>query len=130
MNRAIKFRAIKDDISNYNFVYGQLVYDAIGTPRITAIDKSGAGLTFHTCLKNTECQYTGLKDKNGIEIYSGDIMKDKFGAICKIVYVDEFASFKQLSKIGYSPLNQSGIITDNDTVIGNIYQNPELLNIK
>ena len=33
--RIIKFRALKDDMSNCNFVYGELVYDAIGQPRIT-----------------------------------------------------------------------------------------------
>ena len=39
--REIKFRALKDDMSNCNFVYGELVYDAIGQPRITHKDKSG-----------------------------------------------------------------------------------------
>ena len=41
MKREIKFRALKDDMSNCNWIYGQLVYDAIGQPRITEVDKSG-----------------------------------------------------------------------------------------
>lgn len=71
-------------------------------------------------------QFTGLTDKNGREIYEGDVMKDRFGAICQIVYVD-FGGYRQLSKMGYSPLNQAEIISSNDIVIGNIYENPELL---
>lgn len=69
MNREIKFRAMYDHMGG-GWKYGMLIYEG-EVPRIQ-VDGT---MTFATCLKGTEGQYTGLKDKSGKEIYEGDVVR-------------------------------------------------------
>lgn len=74
-------------------------------------------------------QYTGLKDKNGKEIYEGDIITHSNDGMTGIVYWSE-----GLYRFVIDSLNREEIIADlcdydyNPEVIGNIYENKELLN--
>ena len=89
-------------------------------------------------IKNVELlQFTGLKDKNGKEIYEGDIVKTERAVYKDIsVIIWEYLEFKlksvqelpqsSLHKFEYG--NLSPILKYFDLeVIGNIYDNPELL---
>jgi len=89
------------------------------------IEHPGQWMNFDEHSDYTLMQYTGQTDRNGKEIYEGDIIKTTTGLIYEVFWCEEMFSFRVSNKT--SPANGYMLSSaELDEVIGNIYEHAEL----
>jgi len=115
--RQIKFRAWDKEnkkmhkVNMIDFIEGEIFVE----PQ----PKNKSRLWFEECKDSILMQYTGLKDKNGEEIYEGDIIKKEWDDEIEEVTWNE--GYVEPFNFSYYEDPEGG------EILGNIYENPELL---
>lgn len=74
-------------------------------------------------------QSTGLKDKDGKEVFVGDIIKCTRGCLHEVYIEKEYGGtyFGGMPAVYLKGLREGYAWTEHEEIIGNIYENPELL---
>ncbi|MDR4986176.1 YopX family protein [Bacillus cereus] len=124
--REIKFRA-KTATTN-SWVYGHYAF----VDGYHVIYENGRPLIIRL---NTLGQYTGLKDKNGKEIYEGDILAvGSEDYLMQVIWISESWGYEVIKNetnrgyiVGHKSRGGLCFYIDLVDVFGNIYENPELL---
>lgn len=119
------------DVYDISFDNGKIDY---------VTDKDGDEYSFADKSLKAVRQYTGLKDKNGREIYEEDISQTSYmkirGCAYRCVFSAEFGGYlfdpfvigdKDAPLIGVEEFSQQWEDVKHSEVIGNTYENPKLL---
>lgn len=135
--REILFKAKRAD--NGEWCYGVPLVDGWSkTTYIASYEYSSLAFVQQIeVIPETLCEYTQLKDKNGNRIWENDIVKTKFGRLCKVVWrqtqcfvgwdfnvCDFDYGFNDFTK---PPSSWDLYFPENLEVVGNSIDNPEFL---
>lgn len=129
--REIKFRAW-DNKREKMLINTNLVYPALSLSGGITAYENDKKIPDTVAEKRFELmQFTGLKDENGKEIYEGDIIKYKYSILSgvdEVVFINGCFELKN-DTINYSK-RKVGNVKDFGEVVGNIYENKDLLSGK
>jgi len=141
MAREIKFRALYHDTEDntMKFAYGLIGWmDDKVVQLFTKKDKANNSADVWNCIPGTEGQYTGLKDKNGEEIYEGDVVvtsgyQNPFSGetencVSVVEYLGPHLIYRASADSHETVYDLIGSSDKDDDaeIIGNVHQNPEL----
>lgn len=131
----MKFRAWDD--KNKKMIYSKDIYhdDGIAEKYVQVFDESGDLLIIDTEDNDRELkllQSTGLKDLNGTELYEGDILKTRTRGFVAVRIELGNATVRYQSGVNTRTTLVLSSFLDKYKVkvIGNIYENMELLEVK
>lgn len=132
INREILFRGVD---SEGKWHLGSLIIDYYGNhniwtpyePPTLNSDKIFGDLTLVD--KETVGQYTGLKDKNGVLIFEGDLVRISENSIPVIVTFEDYQWLCLRKDIWPYYRHRFDNTLNKYEVVGNIYDNPELLEV-
>jgi uncharacterized phage protein (TIGR01671 family) len=120
----IKFRGLHTESKKW--CHGSFVRTFHASSGCVLIPLDGFG--HHEVIKESVGQYTGLKDKNGKEVYEGDILITGHGDAGSIEWSDKYNGWRVDYGDEYLGGDDLEFISDDCEIIGNIYENSELLN--
>ena len=84
----------------------------------------------YAVITETVGQYTGLTDKNGNKIFEGDIVKGSWNTVFGVYFDEDYLQYRAKEKSGsHHEIDYYGESYRLE-VIGNVYDNPELLEVK
>lgn len=125
--RTIKFRGFSEELKKW--IYGAYLH-------VPYMGKDGIHFiipdygSFFDVLPKSTGQFIGRRDKNGKEIFEGDVVKYPNGRVYVIKYFSQYSRFAGSENFIEDKLPLCSFNFDVVEIVGNIFENPELMDVQ